>query len=69
MGRFPKNPGHWQKELLALRRREGAAAMIGKPFGDPPRGATGRRRARRYARKIIRAFRDELLATADDFDR
>jgi hypothetical protein len=43
--------------------------MIGKPFGDPPRGATGRRRARRYARKIIRAFRDELLATADDFDR
>ena len=57
---------HDEKMRLAEERRKGAQAILGIPFptAEESRGPTGRRRARRYARTITRAFRKEILARA-----
>jgi hypothetical protein len=57
---------HAEKKVLAKEKRAGAKAILGIPFptAEESRGPTGRRRARRYARKIARAFRKEILSRA-----
>ena len=57
---------HDEKRIIAAARRDAARAVVGLPYPDVDnsRGRTGRRRARRYARKVTRAFREEILVKA-----
>ncbi len=49
----------WAKATLARERRKGARALTEEL-------EVGRRRARREVRKVVRAFREEILTAAAD---